>query len=105
MTTHARRTDMRRLWALARTSDPATSHAAAADVSLRVNNIELQVLAALVLRGPSTSHDLADYTGLSLVTVSPRMAPLESRGLVKRFCVINRRTIWDVTPRAMLAIQ
>ena len=90
--------------ALARRTDPATSHAAAADVSMRVNNIELQVLAALVLRGPSTSHDLADYTGLSLVTVSPRMAPLEARGLVKRFCVINRRTLWEVTPRAMLVV-
>ena len=91
--------------ARARRTDPATSHAAAASVELRVSNIELQVLAALVLRGPSTSHELADYTGLSLVTVSPRMAPLESRGMVKRVGLGNRRTIWDVTPRAMLVVS
>lgn len=94
MTAHARRTD------------PATSHAAAAAVSLRVTDLELKVLAALVLRGASTSHQLAEYMDASLVTISPRMAPLERRGMVKRVGLSSgRRTLWDVTPTAMLAIQ
>lgn len=87
----------------ARRTDPATSHEAAASVSMRVTDLELKVLAALVLRGPSTSHQLAEYMGESLVTVSPRMAPLEARGLVKRAGRTERRTLWDVTPKAMLA--
>lgn len=93
MTAHARRTD------------PATSHEAAAAVSMRVTDLELKVLAALVLRGPSTSHQLAEYMGESLVTVSPRMAPLEARGMVVRAGRADRRTLWEVTPRAMLAVQ
>ena len=89
----------------ARRTDPATSHEAAASVSMRVTDLELKVLAALVLRGPSTSHQLAEYMGESLVTVSPRMAPLEARGMVVRGGRADRRTLWEVTPRAMLAIQ
>jgi DNA-binding MarR family transcriptional regulator len=89
----------------ARRTDPATSHEAAAEISTRVTDLELKVLAALVLRGPSTTHELAEYIGLSLVTVSPRMAPLELRGMVKRAGRAERRTLWDVTPRALLAVQ
>jgi DNA-binding MarR family transcriptional regulator len=87
--------------AVARNTDPATSHEAAASVP--VQDLELKVLAALVLRGPSSSHDIADYIGVPLVSVSPRMAPLEARGLVTRAGRTERRTLWDVTPRAMLA--
>lgn len=89
--------------ALARKTDPATSHEAAASVP--VQDLELKVLAALVLRGPSSSHDIAAYIGVPLVSVSPRMAPLEARGLVVRGGRADRRTLWEVTPRAMLAIQ
>ncbi|MBK8200375.1 MAG: hypothetical protein IPK75_18665 [Acidobacteria bacterium] len=87
--------------ALARKTDPATSHEAAASVP--VQDLELKVLAALVLRGPSSSHDIAAYIGVPLVSVSPRMAPLEARGLVERAGRTERRTLWDVTPKAMLA--
>lgn len=89
----------------ARRTDPGTSHAAAAAVSLRVTDLELKVLAALVLRGPSTSHQLAEYMDASLVTISPRMRPLETRGMVVRAGKADGRTLWDVTPTAMLAIQ
>ena len=89
----------------ARRTDPATSHEAAASVSMRVTDLELKVLAALVPRGPSTAHQLAEYIGESLVTVSPRMAPLEARGMVVRAGRADRRTLWEVTPAAMLAIQ
>jgi DNA-binding MarR family transcriptional regulator len=89
----------------ARRTDPAESHQAAVRVENRVTDLELRVLAALVLRGPATTAELAEYMELSLVTVSPRMAPLERRGMVSRVGRRDRRALWNVEPRAMLAIQ
>ena len=87
--------------ARARRTDPQTSHDAAASVEETVSDLELQVLACLILYGPLTSHAIADYIERSLVSVSPRMAPLEERGLVVRSGRLNRRTLWDVTPKAV----
>jgi DNA-binding MarR family transcriptional regulator len=64
-----------------RRTDPRTSVAAA-------QSVEPAPLEALVLeclyRRPAglTTHELADLLHLELVTVSPRMRPLASKGLV-----------------------
>ena len=77
---------------LARSTDPDTSHEAADHVDgMKIAN---RVLAELRANGPGTSHEIADRTGLSLVTVSPRMRPLECAGEVVRIGRRNRRTIW-----------
>jgi DNA-binding MarR family transcriptional regulator len=86
---------------LARRSDPQTSHDAAARAQETVSDLELQVLACLILYGPLTSHAIAAYIERSLVAVSPRMKPLEQRGLVVRAGTDARRTLWEVTPRAV----
>jgi DNA-binding MarR family transcriptional regulator len=89
----------------ARRTGPVESHAAADAISRRVSDLELRVLAALVLYGPATTVELAERMELPLVTVSPRMAPLERRGMVTRVDRRDRRAVWDILPRAMLAIQ
>lgn len=81
--------------AYARNTDPATSHAAAEKV--RVNPCERAVLATLTLYGPLTSHEIATRSGLSLVTVSPRMKRLEERALVAREGKRDGRTVWRAT--------
>jgi DNA-binding IclR family transcriptional regulator len=78
--------------AFARRSDPPTAHVAAASVPVR--DREYQVLAALSLYGPLTAHEIAEHTELPLVSVSPRMKPLETRGLVVRDGRRDKRTIW-----------
>lgn len=79
----------------ARSRDPSTSHAAAA----RVDGSELagKVLVSLRIDGPATSHELAERLGLSLVTVSPRMKPLETAGKVARDGKREGRTVWRAT--------
>lgn len=67
--------------ALARSSDPITSHDAARHVD--TNALEHLVLAEL-RNGPGTTEDLARRLNRSLVTVSPRLKPLEAKGLVRR---------------------
>lgn len=91
--------------ALARHTDPATSHAAAAAVATSVAHLDLLILAGLILRGPMSSHDIAAYIERGLVSVSPRMKPLEQRGLVKRVGRAGNRTLWDVTTSGILAVQ
>lgn len=68
--------------AVARAHDPETAQAAAKSVP--VNEMESAILAAL-RKYPNglTSYELADVTGLSLVTVSPRMRPLVRKGLAE----------------------
>jgi DNA-binding MarR family transcriptional regulator len=66
----------------ARYTDPATSHEAAASIS--ATQLESLVLAELSRRGPGTTEQLAARMEMSLVTVSPRMKPLESKGLIVR---------------------
>ena len=65
----------------ARQSDPETSHQAAR--TLTPTQLEDKVLTALKLHpAGATTHELAAMLKLSLVTVSPRMAPLSRKGLV-----------------------
>lgn len=80
--------------AYARTGDPATSHAAAARTD--VNVLEGLVVNALGKHpGGLTSHEIAATTGESLVSISPRMKPLEGKGMVKRTMERrDRRTVW-----------
>lgn len=66
--------------ALARRTDPVTSHAAAAVVDART--LEALIVDTLRRHGPRTTAELADLTGASLVSVSPRMKPLAERGIV-----------------------
>ncbi len=69
--------------ALARSTDPGTSRAAAASVSSNANRLEKIVLDAVKASVDGlTSHELAEATGLSLVTVSPRLRPLTNKGLI-----------------------
>jgi DNA-binding MarR family transcriptional regulator len=79
------------LRALARHRDPATSRAAAARV--QAPTIAAKVLAELA-NGPGTTHELAARLGMSLVTVSPRMKPLEAANRVERAGERDGRTIW-----------
>lgn len=67
----------------ARNTDPLTSDLAAA--SLRVTPLEETCLRTL-RNAPQgmTSEELTTATGLSLVTVSPRLRPLYEKGLVMK---------------------
>lgn len=67
--------------ALYRSTDPETSEIAANSVS--VAWLEHVVLDRL-RRYPNglTTHELGTYLGIYLVSVSPRMAPLRSKGLI-----------------------
>lgn len=76
----------------ARSSDPETSHEAAAKVDGRT--LADSVLKDLQNHGPATSHEIAERMGLSLVTVSPRMKPLEDSGRVARDGKRGGRTVW-----------
>lgn len=83
--------------ALARNSDPETSHAAAEHVD--TETLETRVLFALALfqEYGATTHQIAAYLGLSLVTISPRMAPLRRKGKVIDSGVRdNGRTVWQL---------
>lgn len=85
--------DMGPLFAHARASDPETSHEAAAKVN--VGELEAKVLKVLrVAEGPKSSHDIAAILGAELVSISPRMKPLEARGLVERAGKADGRTLW-----------
>lgn len=82
-----------------RHTDPATSVRAAASVS--TGNLERRVLRVLrVAQQPKTSHEIASILGEHLVSVSPRMKPLEERGLVVREGKNGRRTLWRAADAA-----
>lgn len=86
--------------AYARYSDPDTSWEAAAKVP--VSEREARVLGALKAAGASglTTHEIEDVTGLAAGTVTPRMKPLEEKGLVVRIGTrippghTSRQTLW-----------
>ena len=64
-----------------RRSDPATSKAAAKSVD--ANDLETRVYWCLKLaKNGLTSHEVADWLNLSLVTVSPRFRPLVNKNLI-----------------------
>lgn len=85
--------------ALARSTDPGTSHIAAGECS--AGSLEMLVLAALK-KGPATMHDVALSTGVSLVSVSPRFAQLRRKGFLVDSGLRDTtsrmpRTIWRLT--------
>lgn len=68
----------------ARNSDPRTSHIAAQSIcTASLEQLVLEHVKACGLNG-ATLDDLVGRTGLEKVTVSPRLKPLESQGLVRR---------------------
>lgn len=71
--------------ALARRSDPETAHQVAFTFDAVAETIQQRILAELkgLGRGGMTTHALAAVLGLELVTVSPRMKPLVTAGLVR----------------------
>lgn len=68
--------------ALARSTDPVESHLAAGRTS--ASDLCAAVVACLVRFGPMTTKEISDRTGLSRVSVSPRMKPLLQEGRVAR---------------------
>lgn len=89
--------------ALARHTDPATAHEAAAAVTPRVPELQRRVLDALAELGPSTSHEIAEHLDLPLISVSPRLRPLCNRGLVieagfRKPAHGPRRILWALMP-------
>ena len=68
---------------LARRSDPATSHIAALTVD--ANRLEKVVLSSLLEhRFGLTVKEIAAETGIDKWSISPRMSPLEKKGLIHR---------------------
>ena len=88
--------------ALARSTDPWTAKQAA--FTFDPEPIEVRVLMALaVYQFGATTHEIAGFLGLSLVSVSPRFRPLVRRGKVRdsgRVQKIGRvsRIIWEIVP-------
>ena len=68
----------------ARVHDPVTSYESAEAIGQHVTSLEAMVLEALETHGGQTSEQLAARLGISLVTVSPRLRPLEKKGKVRR---------------------
>ncbi|MBZ5700287.1 MAG: hypothetical protein LAN84_00410 [Acidobacteriia bacterium] len=64
-----------------RRRDPDTAKKAAAAVP--VADLEARVLQALRLLKGATTHELAWFLKVDLVSVSPRMRPLAEKGLVR----------------------
>lgn len=71
--------------AVARHSDPETSQDAARSVEgSEATRMEAKVVATLQQTySGMTTHEIAQYTGLSLVSVSPRIRPLCRKGLIE----------------------
>jgi DNA-binding MarR family transcriptional regulator len=67
----------------ARSTDPETSHAAAASVDCPPLDRKLHDGLKLLGSYGATSEELADQLNLRLVSVSPRLRPMERRGLVR----------------------
>jgi Mn-dependent DtxR family transcriptional regulator len=67
--------------AYARNTDPDSSHNAAAAVDTK--RLQLLVIQALnETKVPMTSIDIAKHLGIHLVSISPRMKPLENLGQI-----------------------
>lgn len=85
--------------AFSRSSDPATSKGAASAVNVRQR--EAEVLEALAgLGGRATTTEIAKFGGLDKWSVSPRMKPLEGKGLVERTDERhNHQIVWRSIPQ------
>lgn len=83
--------------AVARSTDPRTSH----DAAGKVDATALERIVLDTLRqypGGLTSHEINELTKCGLVSISPRMKPLETRGLIERRGRRDGRTVWRLTP-------
>lgn len=85
--------------ARARTDDPDTSHVAATSVQGRTQSLRERILSSLEKRGGATTHTIALRLNESLVTISPRMKPLEDAGYVERAGKSHGRTWWERTEK------
>ena len=89
------------IWKAARTTDPVTSHIAAAMACGLRRDHWRKILAALV-EAPGSKSEIADRTGLDGHQVGKRMAELKRAGLT-RVCGMTRSAagrperIWEVT--------
>lgn len=93
----------------ARNTDPATSHAAAADAELRASAGRIAVLASL-LNGPKTDFELAAATGRQQTSAGKRRGECRDHGLVdvardgrgeevKRAAPSGSKAlVWQITP-------
>lgn len=84
--------------ALARRADPRTSKEAA--VAVEVPPIEEAILAALKEHGPMTTTEITEKSGIAFKTVTPRLRPMERRGLVRangeyRYHGERRSMVWE----------
>ena len=70
------------LFAYARRSDPDTSHEATHRVD--ASAIEKRILSVLISEGNLNTKEMAELTGIHVNSISPRMKPLEEKGLVRR---------------------
>jgi predicted transcriptional regulator len=66
----------------ARTTDPETSHAAAASAKLLATRHHWMITSALKLKDGQTIYELAESTGLPHNSVARRMSELEEGGVV-----------------------
>lgn len=92
--------------AFARTYDPNSSQAAAAFIGSSVNRLEGMVVDMLKRRGlhGATVEEIALHYGVQNETISPRMCPLERKGLIHRTPVRRAvqgktvgRIVWQIT--------
>ena len=71
------------MFAFARNTDPDTSHAAAA--SVKVALLERRVVACLREHEEGlNTKELCELTGIHVNSISPRMKPLEAKGIIRR---------------------
>ena len=68
----------------ARRHDPLTSFKAAEQIGAHITSLEAAVLDTLAAHGGMTTEEMAARLGISLVTISPRLRPLEKKGRVRR---------------------
>ena len=82
----------------ARATDPQTSKDAAKRVRGNVTMLEAGVIGALESHPEGlTSHEIAERLNLSLVTVSPRIAPLQRKGKVEDSGIRREgRSVWRI---------
>jgi len=80
----------------ARSTDPSSSHEAASGVKGATAHLALIVLNCLKECGPQTTHEIAERTGLTVVTVSPRIKPLRIAGHVRDSGLRrDKRSVWE----------
>lgn len=98
--------------ALARNTDPQTSHDAATDVQERVARMEVLVLRSLYDHPAGLNWDeITNITGMRAGSVSPRFAPLRQKKLIQHGRCTRKgssgsvQTVWTITDRGRWLID